>query len=390
MKFLILGAGMMGRAAAFDLARSEGAIEIVLADMNKETAEAARVFAGSERVLAREVDVTDHHAVVSLMKGRDAVISAVPYGFNHELAKAAVEAQTNFCDLGGNNHIVEKELSLDKQAKEAGITIIPDCGLAPGLVSILAANAASRLDELEELQLRVGGLPQNPKPPLNYKIVFSPSGLINEYKEKAVVIRKGRVETVEAMTELEEIEFPEPFGKLEAFTTSGGTSTLPKTFLGKVNELDYKTIRYKGHCDLMKTMLELGFGDEVPLKVGSQTIVPREFFESFLLKRLSDDDGDVVLVRVVARGIKKARDTTLSYTIIDYADQEHGVTAMMRMTAFPITIVAWMLASGIIIQKGAVPQELCVPPALFIEEMKRRRVAIRIEESYCSGAPEFD
>ena len=178
MKFLILGAGMMGRAAAYDLARSQGAIEIMLADMNKETAEAARVFAGSERVQAKEVDVTDHHAIISLMRGCDATISAVPYRFNFDLAKAAIEAQTNFCDLGGNNQIVEKELALDNKAKEAGITIIPDCGLAPGLVSILAANAASRLDELEEIHLRGGGLPQHPKPPLHYKIVFYDSGII--------------------------------------------------------------------------------------------------------------------------------------------------------------------------------------------------------------------
>jgi len=390
MKFLILGAGMMGRAAAYDLARSQGAIEIMLADMNKETAEAARVFAGSERVQAKEVDVTDHHAIISLMRGCDATISAVPYRFNFDLAKAAIEAQTNFCDLGGNNQIVEKELALDNKAKEAGITIIPDCGLAPGLVSILAANAASRLDELEEIHLRVGGLPQHPKPPLHYKIVFSPSGLINEYKEKAVVIRNGRVEIVEAMTELEEIEFPEPFGRLEAFITSGGTSTLPQTFLGKVKELDYKTIRYKGHCELMKAMLDLGFGDDKPLKVGSQNVSPREFFESLLLKRLSDGDGDVVLIRVMAEGKKKGKDVALTYTIIDHADVEHDLTAMMRMTAFPISIIAQMMASGIIDQKGAVPQEFCVPPTLFIKEMRTRGVAIRIEERRCSDAPERD
>jgi len=380
MKFLVLGAGMMGRAAAYDLARCEGATEVVLADQDMDQAEAAREFAGSETVLAREVDVTRHHAVVSLMKGCDAVISAVPYRFNYRLARAAVEAKVNFCDLGGNNAIVLQELALDDAAREAGITIVPDCGLAPGLVSILAADAASRLDELEGLHLRVGGLPRNPKPPLNYKIVFSPSGLINEYKEPAVVIRKGVAETIESMTELEELEFPKPFGTLEAFVTSGGTSTLPQTFLGKVRELDYKTIRYRGHCQLVKTMLELGLGDEEPLGVGDQDVSPRALFEALLLTKLSDEDSDVVLVRVVAEGKKNGKRTTLSYTIIDHADVKHGLSAMMRMTAFPISIIARMLAAGVISEKGAVPQERCIPPALFIKELEKRGVEIEIEE----------
>src|SRR5205823_13354745 len=140
--------------------------------------------------------------------------------------------------LGGNNAVVDAELALDAQAKAAGVNIIPDCGLAPGMVAVLVAHGAQRFEHLDEVHIRVGGLPQNPKPPLDYQLVFSVEGLINEYIEPARIIGGGKIETVESMTELEDIEFPPPFGKLEAFQPSGGTSTLPDTFLGRVRELD--------------------------------------------------------------------------------------------------------------------------------------------------------
>ncbi len=411
MKILVLGAGRMGRAIAFDLAGSEGVKDIVIADMDEGRAMAVKKFIEKRQVpgvTARQMDVTDVDAVVPLMRGCDAAISAVTYRFNYGLARAAVQAGTHFCDLGGNNDIVGKELALDEQARDAGITIIPDCGLAPGLVSILSADAKKRFEGmkggvLQELHLRVGGLPRNPKPPLNYKIVFSPSGLINEYRENAVVIRKGELKTVESMIDMEEIEFPDPFGKLEAFNTSGGTSTLPATFLGSLEELDYKTIRYRGHCELMKAMLDLGLAGDSPIEItpvpgegvsagsghgddsgGGEhriAVVPRQFFEALLLDRLSDDDGDVVLVRVIAKGKGQGKEVTITYTIIDQHDGVNDITAMMRMTAYPASIIAQMLASGVIGKKGAVPQELCVPTEYFLDEMRKRGIEIDIETS---------
>ena len=380
MKILVLGAGLMGRAAAFDLVRNKDITDVVLADRDSEQLKAASQFVNSSKLSTFPLEVTNPGAVESLMKGCDAILSAVPYRFNAILARAAVAAGVSFCDLGGNNDIVAKEFELHEQAREKGITIIPDCGLAPGRVSLLAADAEERLDKMEEIHLRVGGLPVHPKPPLNYKIVFSPSGLINEYKEPALVIREGVVKEVASMTEVEELDFPEPFGKLEAFVTSGGTSTLPQSFLGKLRELDYKTIRYKGHCQLVKAMLDLGLGDEGSLEVDGKTVVPRRFFEALLLDRLSDQDGDVVLVRVVAEGLKNGKETGLVYTIIDYHDPEHGLSAMMRMTAFPISIIAQMLASGEIALKGALPQERCVPTGRFLEELGKRGISLEIEE----------
>src|SRR5215210_8307938 len=208
------------------------------------------------------------------MRGHDAVLSCVTYFHNLSLARAAVEARTHFCDLGGNNAVVDAELALDEEASAAGVNVVPDCGLAPGMVSVLAAHGAARFDALDEVRIRVGGLPQKPRPPLDYQIVFSVEGLINEYVERARVVRGGRIVEVESMTEVEELEFPAPFGRMEAFQTSGGTSTLPETFLGRVTELDYKTVRYPGHCERFRLLIELGLTAADAVDVDGARLAP--------------------------------------------------------------------------------------------------------------------
>ena len=193
MKILVLGAGRMGLGAAFDLAHSSETEAVTVADLDLERASSVVASIKSEKLTPARIDVTDDREVAELMRGHDAVISCVVYRHNLRLARAAVEARVNFCDLGGNNSVVSEELALDEAARQAGINIIPDCGLAPGMVSILAAHGAQAFEHLEAIHLRVGGLPQNPRPPLNYQIVFSVEGLINEYVERARVIRDGKI-----------------------------------------------------------------------------------------------------------------------------------------------------------------------------------------------------
>src|SRR5688572_30575059 len=265
MKILVLGAGRMGYGAAFDLVHnSPDVTSVTVADFHLEKAEEVAAKVGTDRITAREVDTSDYAATVELMRGHDSAISCVNYWYNEALSRAAIETGTNFCDLGGNNYVVDEQLAMDAAAKTAGINIIPDCGLAPGMVSIMAMHGAAKFDTVNGIHIRVGGLPQDPQPPLNYQLVFSVEGLINEYIEVDRVIRNGVVQEVPSMTEIESLEF-ESFPPLEAFQTSGGTSTLPDTFLGKIKELDYKTIRYAGHCDKFKTMIDLGLcsSDEI-------------------------------------------------------------------------------------------------------------------------------
>jgi lysine 6-dehydrogenase len=271
---------------------------------------------------------------------------------------------------------VDAELALDEEARAAGVNVVPDCGLAPGMVSVLAAHGAARFERLDEIHIRVGGLPQNPRPPLDYQIVFSVEGLINEYVERARVIRGGRILEVESMTELESLDFPEPYGRMEAFQTSGGTSTLPETFLGRVRELDYKTIRYPGHCERFKLLIDLGLASSEAVEVGGVTATPRKLLGEMLNRSLPADEPDLVFIRLEFVGELAGGAKRLRYDVIDRFDPRTGLSAMQRTTSFPASVVAQMMARGETTRKGAVPQERCVPPDAFVKELAARGINI--------------
>ena len=347
-----------------------------VADIDLERARAVVSTVGSERLSPALVDVSDAAQVVELMRGHDAALSCVTYFHNLSLARAAVEARTHFCDLGGNNTVVASELALDAEAHAAGINIIPDCGLAPGMVSVLAAHGAARFGELEAIHIRVGGLPQAPRPPLDYQIVFSVEGLINEYVERARVIRGGQIVEVESLTEIESLSFPAPFERMEAFQTSGGTSTLPDTFHGRLQELDYKTIRYPGHCEQFKLFVELGLAASEEIDLDGTRVRPRRLLGELLTRHLPADEPDVVLIRLAFRGRAGGKDVRLRYDIIDRFDERTGLSAMMRTTAFPASVIAQMMARGETTERGARPQELVVSPEKFVAALAARGIHI--------------
>jgi len=399
MKILVLGAGRMGHGATFDLINNSPGVErVTVADFDLEKAKAVAAAVGTDRIEARQIDASNYADIVDLFRGHQSVISCVNYWYNVSLSKAAIETGANFCDLGGNNYIVDEQLALDEQAKAAGINIIPDCGLAPGMVSILAMHGAARFDSVDEIHIRVGGLPQRPEPPLNYQLVFSVEGLINEYIETARVIRDGDLTTVESMTEIESLSF-DGFPPLEAFQTSGGTSTLPDTFLGKIKELDYKTIRYAGHCEKFKTMMDLGLCSSDEILVDFQKVKPRKVFGELLQQYLPADGPDYVLVRLdfvgrahVSKGPINDADGPpahaggsdryhLRYDIVDKQDETTGMSAMMRTTAFPASIIAQMMAKGAVLSRGATPQEKAIDPDNFVAELERRGITMIVTES---------
>lgn len=380
MKILVLGAGRMGHGAVYDLIYNSPDVEsVTVADFHLEKAIEVAEKVGTEKVSAKQIDCSNYEAVVELMRGHDSVISCVNYWYNLSLSKAALETKANFCDLGGNNYVVDEQLALDAEAKNAEINIIPDCGLAPGMVSVLAMHGANRFDEIEEIRIRVGGLPQQPKTLLQYQLVFSVEGLINEYIEVARVIRNGEIKEVESMTEIESLEFDD-FPPLEAFQTSGGTSTLPDTFLGKIKELDYKTIRYAGHCEKFKTMIDLGLCSSEEIVADFVKIKPRKVLGELLTKHLPADEPDYVLVRLEFAGKKDGETKKLRYDIVDKQDEVTGLSAMMRTTAFPASIIAQMMARGEVNMRGATPQEKAINAEKFVAELARRNIVIK--ESY--------
>lgn len=377
MKLAVLGAGLMGRAAVYDLARSEGVTLVGVYDIDESLARSMAEKYGDGKAVSGVFDAADEEAAERILQDYDAAVSCVTYKYNPGLTRAAIRAKCHLVDLGGNNDTVRAQMEMDSEAASAGVAVVPDCGLAPGMVSVMVADSFKRLDSVESIKIRVGGLPQSPRPPLNYQMVFSAEGLINEYWEPCVILDNGKKTTVNPMTGLELLEF-DGIGKLEAFYTSGGTSTLPDTYQGKVNFLDYKTIRYPGHCQLFRPMLEIGLASRKQIRVNGQMVEPRSVLKAVLDANLTFDGLDLVLVRVLAEGEKDGQDKTIVYEIVDRQDTHTGLTAMMRTTAFPAAIVAWMAASGQLTGPGVKPQEVMVKPELFLPQLKKRGIKLTI------------
>ncbi|MFH1468595.1 MAG: saccharopine dehydrogenase C-terminal domain-containing protein [Pseudomonadota bacterium] len=374
MRIAVLGAGLMGRAAVHDLARTEGVEEVRVFDLDPARAVAVARAHGGGRAHAAGLDASDEAAAVQALSGCDAALGAISYRANLALSRACLQAGVHFCDLGGNNDVVRAQQALSAEAQAAGIALVPDCGLAPGLVSVLTARLLELMPDARRVKLRVGGLPLDPRPPMGYQIVFSVEGLINEYKEPSFALRDGEVVEVPTLGDLEQLEFPEPFGTLEAFNTSGGASTLPWTLRGRLEALDYKTIRYPGHRDQVALLFDLGLADEVPVEVDDVAISPRRLLERVLDARLAGDDADCILLLAEAEGPSGR----VAFRLMDRADPETGLSAMMRCTAFPAAVVAHMLASGAIQARGTLPQEQAIPAGPFVAALRAR--GLRIEQ----------
>jgi lysine 6-dehydrogenase len=392
MKFLVVGAGMMGSAAAYDMARQPDVHAVTLADADLKRARevAARInhIHGDRKVKAIALDASNEKSAAHAMKGHDATLSAVPYFLNLGLAKAAIEARCHFADLGGNNTVVRQELALSAKAEKRGVAIAPDCGLSPGMASILGGELVNRLGgRADALRLYVGGLPERPVPPFHYQLVFSVEGLINEYVEPARILRKGKLVTIEPLTEPEEFRM-DGFPPLVAFQTSGGTSTLPESFEGRVGECFEKTLRYPGHFDLLCELKALGLFSGEKMKIGNAQIAPRDLMSKVFEGKFASKGPDVCIMRLEAhesvrtpgvRGLLGGRlkGRVATFTLVDHYDPKTDMSAMMRTTAFPASIVTQMLASGAISKRGAVLQERDVPADMFLNEMQKRGIQIQ-------------
>ena len=374
MRILVIGAGMMGWAAAFDMARSGRVQSVTLADNDalrlNEAVERVNRLASGNKVKAAHLDAADTGAALELMRGHDGVLSAVPYYFNPGLCKAAIRAGCYFADLGGNNAVVQQEFKRELQAQAAGVAIAPDCGLSPGMASILGGELLRRIGgKADALKIYVGGLPQSPRPPFNYQLVFSVEGLINEYSEPAKILRGGRMISVEPLTEVETFRM-DGFPELEAFHTSGGTSTLPETFQGQVGECFEKTLRYPGHVAMLRALYELELFSTEKRRIEGAMVAPRQVMAALFEEKFKSDEPEVTLLRVEAH----YEEMVASFSMIDYTDKETGMTSMMRTTAWPASVVLQMLVGGEITKRGGIRQEIDVPAQLFLSEMERRGI----------------
>ncbi|MCB9649773.1 MAG: saccharopine dehydrogenase NADP-binding domain-containing protein [Deltaproteobacteria bacterium] len=371
---------MQGTAAAYDLARLGDADEVRLLDIDMRAAQAAadRVNALLGRGVAKAgvVNASDKSSASQVLEGMHACLSAVPYFLNLDLSRAAIDAGCHFNDLGGNTQVVLQQLGLDKEAKAAKVSVVPDCGVAPGMANTLAVYGMRALDRAEHVHLRCGGLPQNRDLPLGYRTLFSMEGLTNEYFGKAVILREGRVQEVDTFEELETLELPAPLGEVEAFITSGGTSTCPYTFEGQVQTYDYKTIRYPGHYEKMKLFKDLGFIDTDLVEVKGHALRPRDVFHALMSKVWNHpEEPDLLVLRVDVEGIKDGRRVRHRSLVLDKQDPKTGFSAMERTTAYPAAIVTALQAQGRV-PPGAVPLEKAVDAEDFVRELGKRDIML--------------
>jgi lysine 6-dehydrogenase len=330
------------------------------------------------RLIPTPLDVRDHVAVLATMRECDAVMSAIPYYFNLDLARLAVEAGVHFADLGGNTEIVVKQKELDAAARQMGVTVVPDCGLAPGMVNIIAEYGIRQLDTVDSVKIFVGGLPQQPTPPLNYQIVYSLEGVLDYYTTLSWVVRNGKRAQVPALSEREAVEFPTPVGTLEAFHTAGGLSGMAFRYEGKIPTMEYKTLRYPGHAQLMESMRSLGLLDLEPVDVKGLKVVPRDVFIATVGPRLTKPESrDLVAMRVTVSGKKGGESKTLSWELIDRWDEEHDISAMMRTTGYSLSITGLMQARGEVKPAGVHTPDECVPAERYIAELAKRGIKIR-------------
>jgi lysine 6-dehydrogenase len=378
-RYAILGSGRQGTAAAYDFAMHGDADSILMGDVNVSAAGTAarRVnsLAGEKVADGTKVDAMKPESVLRFLKGVDVFLSAVPYSFNISLSRLAIRAKASMVDLGGHTGIVRKQLTLDYSAKKAGIAIVPDCGMGPGANITLAVRAIQMLDEADEVRIYDGGLPLRPKPPWNYSLFFSVGGLTNEYTGIATFLRDGRLTEVPALTEQEEIMVPS-LGSLEARVTTGGLSTMPWTYKGKLRVLENKTLRYAGHWSRMEAYADLGLFEEKPMKIRGGRVVPRDIFHSLFEARATNPDvRDVAVIHVVAKGVRDGAPSSAVVDLFDKYDEKTGFTAMERLTGGHAAIVAAMIAHGTI-GPGVHPVETAVPPEEYVREARRRRITI--------------
>jgi len=378
MRFLVLGGGAQGSAAAFDLVRRDNVEKVIIADADPGRPRPfLKPYEGGKLDFLK-LDATDHGAVREAMEEVDAVVCGLPYFFNYDMAELAVESGCHYCDLGGNTEIVEEQKTLHDQAKARGLSVIPDCGLAPGMVNILAQAGIDAMDETASVKIRVGGLPQHPKPPLNYQIVYSMQGVLDYYTTLSIVLEDGKLVRKQALSEIEPVRFPEPVGELEAFHTAGGISTMPYRYQGTIPQMEYKTLRYPGHAQIMKAIRELGLLSTEPVKVGDCRVAPRDAFIEIVSPRLRNPEGDdLVALRVEVEGTKDGAPKKVTYDLLDYYDPENHITAMMRTTGYSLAVTALMQADGRVERKGVHTPDEAMPAEAYIAELAGHGIDIQ-------------
>ncbi|MDX1529945.1 MAG: saccharopine dehydrogenase C-terminal domain-containing protein [Rhodothermales bacterium] len=376
MKITVLGAGAIGSAIACDLAERDAVTHVQVVDAKASARTALSDTVKSPKLRTVRADVRDERALSPILARSTSVVSCVMPSLNPKLSALALRADAHFCDMGGDSATFYRERALADEAEEHGRWVVPNCGLAPGLVNVLVMEGMDRFEEVDAVVMRVGNIPLESSAPFFHRLTYSAKKLVEDYTAPVPIIRDGKLETVEPLTGIEEVRFPKPFGRLEAFYTGGKLSTLPEDLTGRVRTLDYKTLRHRGHAEGMRTVFALGFAEDRHIDVRTH-LTYRDLLVRRFRQHLGGEFEDAVLVRIRIEGTREGRRDALVYELLERHDRESGFSAMQRCSGFSTAIIAHLLTTGQVPGGGVAPPEQIIPREPFFEALAERGVDIQ-------------
>lgn len=383
MKIAVLGAGAAGAAITRFLIQENSVTSVRVIDRNGNALDDLESSIKSNKIRVHRVGIEKEMAVAGLLTGCDCIISALPFKHNYKVASLALKSGIPYVDLGGDDSTTDRQFNLDERAREAGINIIPNAGFAPGLVNILAMHGYESFDTVDSIVIRAAGLPKNPIPPLNYHLSFSPVGLVNEYMNTVSVIENGDLIEVDALDGYEtcKLKSHPDLGPLEAFYTSGSSTFIARELVGKVNTFDFKTLRFVGHRDIIKSFFDLGFNSSQIIDIRS-SLTYRELFIRQLKRKLPQTKEDIAVAKIIIKGIRDGKTLVREYEVYLESDENPAISAMMTVTSQSAVTTAMLLAEDKINKPGGVfTPELALPKEEYIERMISHGVNISITEN---------
>lgn len=346
-KIIILGAGMVGKAMAIDLSKK---YKVKSVDID---AASLDFLSKNYNIETEIIDVTNEVSLSKAVRDFDLVVSAVPGFLGLGTMKTVIKSKKDLVDI---SFLPEGVLDLDDMAKEHGVTVVMDCGVAPGMPNIIAGYH-NELMKIENFEYMVGGLPQVRTFPFEYKAPFSPCDVIEEYTRPARFIENGKIVIKPAMSDLELLEF-EGTGTLEAFNSDGLRSLIYT--LKNIPNMKEKTLRFPGHINMIQALKASGFLDQAPLKVKGQEFVPFDITSEILFKawKLNPEDKEFTIMRVMLQGKENGVNKEIVYDLYDEYDPIEKISSMARTTGFTATATADMILNNVFNEKGMFPPEM--------------------------------
>jgi len=348
MTVAVLGAGMVGRAIALDLAKEH---KVSAFDLNKDNL--LLLKDRNAEIETAAADLSNYSLYKELLSPFDLVVNAVPGFMGFHTLEAVISAGKNVVDI---SFFPENALQLDKLAKDRNVTVITDCGVAPGMSNFIIGRYNEEM-KISSFECYVGGLPKERKPPFQYKAPFSPVDVIQEYIRPARMVEAGSIIIKDAMSDREIIRFPE-VGDLEAFNTDGLRS-LTET-MAHIPDMKEKTLRYPGHIDLIIALKKAGFFNTDPLRINDTDITPLEFTSRLLVNewKLGPEEEEFTVMKVIIKGLKNGKPSTVEYDLLDRFDKASKLSSMARTTGYTCTAAVNLILKNMFREKGVFPPEL--------------------------------